>query len=103
MISKDDFMEYFKTADKVIRLPACGGEAEDGALEVAEEPDPGETVHIPEEELAEAFPGLYAEGEDGISPARLSHLGLEEIVEVIGGPVQERVAGVQRTQVRALR
>merc|ERR1740123_1388276 len=33
----------------------------------------------------------------------LRRLALEEIVEVIGGPMRERVAGVQRTQVRAVR
>merc|ERR1719464_2711527 len=131
MISQDEFIEYFREADKVIRLPACGGEAEDGTLEFSEEPDPGETMDLPDEELAEAFPGLCAEGETVISTARLTELlplhmivlketamtdgpvikdsnalrrlGLEEIVEVIGGPIRERVAGVQRTQVRALR
>jgi len=128
-IDKDDYVTFFESADKVIRsvspegAGAAGGEGEQGSR-------PVETVQLSAEDLAEAFPGLCAEGEAGLSPQHfaellllymvvvkesamtdgpgikgsttLRRLDLDEIVEVTRGPLREPIAGVLRVRIRAL-
>eukprot|EP00413_Alexandrium_margalefii_P015692 CAMPEP_0204543272 /NCGR_PEP_ID=MMETSP0661-20131031/19634_1 /ASSEMBLY_ACC=CAM_ASM_000606 /TAXON_ID=109239 /ORGANISM="Alexandrium margalefi, Strain AMGDE01CS-322" /LENGTH=545 /DNA_ID=CAMNT_0051549995 /DNA_START=31 /DNA_END=1668 /DNA_ORIENTATION=+ len=125
-VSEKDFLDFFESADKVIKplKDEGAGEGED-----AEKEEEGETVELSREDLTEVFAALCEEGESALSlesfklfvpqymyvvkqtalTDRLSikdsntkrRLDLDEVVKVVKGPVKESATGVMRHSIRS--